>query len=157
MNQATPVAPPARLLIVDDNPVDVQIVRYALQEEIDWLTEIVVAQDGQEAIDYLLDKVASGDVRHPDVIVLDLNLPKRDGTEVLQVIKSTPALADIPVLILSCYPEDVIREKTLQANVAANAYITKPSGLDEFAELGNKVRKCCVAQERRLYGRTTAG
>jgi CheY-like chemotaxis protein len=157
LNQATPVAPPARLLIVDDNPVDVQIVRYALQEEIDWLTEIVVAQDGQEAIDYLLDKVASGDVRHPDVIVLDLNLPKRDGTEVLQVVKSTPALEHIPVLILSCYPEDVIREKTLQANVAANAYITKPSGLDEFAELGSKVRSCCAAQERRLYGRTTAG
>jgi CheY-like chemotaxis protein len=157
LNQATPVAPPARLLIVDDNPVDVQIVRYALQEEIDWLTEIVVAQDGQEAIDYLLDRVASGEVRRPDVVILDLNLPKRDGTEVLQVMKATPTLADIPVLILSCYPEDVIREKTLQADVAANAYITKPSGLEEFAELGTKVRKCCTAQERRLHGRTTAG
>jgi chemotaxis family two-component system response regulator Rcp1 len=157
LNQTTPVAAPARLLIVDDNPVDVQIVRYALQEEIDWLTEIVVAQDGQEAIDYLLDKVASGEVRRPDVVVLDLNLPKRDGIEVLQIMKAAPTLAGIPVLILSCYPEDVIREKTLQANVAANAYITKPSGLDEFAELGSKVRKCCVAQERRLHGRTTAG
>lgn len=157
MNQATPVVAPARLLIVDDNPVDVQIVRYALQEEIDWLTEIVVAEDGQEAIDYLLDKVATGEARRPDVVVLDLNLPKRDGTEVLQIMNSTAALADIPVLILSCYPEDVIREKTLQANVAANAYITKPSGIEEFAELGSKVRKCCAAQERRLHGRTTAG
>ncbi len=141
---------------MDDNPVDVQIVRYALQEETDWLTEIVVAVDGQEAIDYLLDKVASGEVRRPDVIVLDLNLPRREGTEVLQVMNSTAALAEIPVLILSCYPEDVIREKTLRANVAADAYMTKPSGIEEFAELSSKVRKCCAAQERRVHGRTTA-
>jgi two-component system, chemotaxis family, response regulator Rcp1 len=157
LNQATPVAAPTRILIVDDNPVDVQIVRYALQEETDWLTEIVVAMDGQEAIDYLLHKVASGEVRRPDLVILDLNLPKREGTEVLQVMNSTAALADVPVLILSCYPEDVIREKTLQANVAANAYMTKPSGIEEFAELGSKVRKCCATQERRLDGRTTAG
>jgi CheY-like chemotaxis protein len=144
-------------LIVDDNPVDVQIIRYALREEAAWPTEIAVAADGQEAIDYLLNQVVPGEVLRPDLVILDLNLPKREGTEVLQVMNSTRALADIPVLILSCHPEDVIREKTLQANVAAQAHMTKPSGLEEFAELGSKVRKCCAAQERRLHGRTAAG
>lgn len=157
MNEATPVATLTRILIVDDNPVDVQIIRYALQEESDWPTETAVAADGQEAIDYLLTKVAGGHVPRPNLIVLDLNLPKRDGVEVLQLMQLTPALADIPVLILSCYPEDVIRQKALQANVAARAYMTKPSGIEDFAELGIKVRKCCAAaQEGRFNGRTTS-
>jgi CheY-like chemotaxis protein len=143
-------------LIVDDNPIDVQIIRYALQEENDWPTETAVATDGQEAIDYLLTKVARGLVPRPDLIILDLNLPKREGAEVLQVIQSTPAVADIPVLVLSCYPEDIIRQKALQANVTARGYLTKPSGIEDFAELGSKVRKCCAAtQEERLNGRTT--
>jgi two-component system response regulator len=156
LNQATPVATLTRILIVDDNPVDVQIIRYALQEESDWHTETAVAADGQEAIDYLLTKVACGHVPRPNLIVLDLNLPKRDGVEILQLLQLTPALADIPVLILSCYPEDIIRQKVLQANVTAKAYMTKPCGIEDFAELGSKVRKCCAAtQERRLNGRTT--
>jgi CheY-like chemotaxis protein len=143
-----------RILIIDDNPVDVQIIRFALQEETDWPTETTVAADGEEGID-CLNRVARAEEIRPDLVILDLNLPKQDGTEVLGVMHSTPALIGIPVLILSCYPEEVILKKMVEANVSATAYMSKPSGIDEFAELGSKVRKCCMTVEGRSRGSST--
>lgn len=130
-----------RVLIIEDNPVDAQMVEYALEEEQTWNTETTLADDGEKAIELLLDHGRA--VQHgPDLIILDLNLPKRDGTEVLQVIRTTDKLRSLPVVVLSSSPTDVMKSKLRKANVEANCYLTKPADLEEFLALGKRFR-CC--------------
>ena len=148
MNAASSVKKvPTRILIIEDNPVDVQIIRYALQSETDWHIETAVAVDGEEAIGYLLNEVVSGTVSRPDLVILDVTLPKRDGIEILQAIQSSESLADLTVVVLSSYPESVVREKAAQANVAVRYYLSKPSDVDQFAELGKKLREFCATKK----------
>lgn len=130
-----------RVLIVEDNPVDAEMVERALQEEQSWTTETTVADDGEKAIELLLEH-RGGRERRPDLIILDLNLPKRDGAEVLQVIRTTDELRTLPVVVLSSSPMDVMKSKVHRANVEANCYLTKPSDLDEFLALGKRLRSC---------------
>ena len=138
--------PPAddltRVLIIEDNPVDAQMVEYALQEEQSWTTEITLADDGEKAIELLLEHHRRPMQQRPDLVILDLNLPKRDGAEVLQVIRTTDALRNLPVVVLSSSPMDVMKSKLRKANVEANCYFTKPADLDEFLALGKRFR-CC--------------
>ena len=131
-------AGPTRVLLVEDNPVDVRLIRFALREEKLWETETMVANDGERAIDFLLQDGNS----NVDLVILDLNLPKRDGTEVLQVIRSTHELSKLPVIVLSSSPEDVIKAKVRNANVEANCYFTKPVGAKEFLDLGQRLWTC---------------
>ncbi len=131
-------AGPTRVLLVEDNPVDVRLIRFALREEKLWETETMVANDGERAIDFLLQNGLS----NVDLVILDLNLPKRDGTEVLQVIRSTHELSKLPVIVLSSSPEDVIKAKVRNANVEANCYFTKPVGAKEFLDLGQRLWTC---------------
>lgn len=130
-----------RVLIIEDNPVDAQMVEHALQEEQSWTTETMIADDGEKAIELLLDHSRAVQ-RRPDLVILDLNLPKRDGAEVLQVIRTTDELRSLPVVVLSSSPMDVIKSKIHKANVEANCYLTKPADLDEFLALGKRFR-CC--------------
>jgi two-component system, chemotaxis family, response regulator Rcp1 len=131
---------PTRVLLVEDNPVDVRLIRFALREEKSWQTETTVANDGEKAIDYLLhQRETQGDF---DLVILDLNLPKRDGTEVLQVIRSREELSSLPVIVLSSSPEDVSKAKVRNANVEANCYFTKPVGAKEFLDLGQRLWTC---------------
>ena len=131
-------AGPTRVLLVEDNPVDVRLIRFALREEKLWETETMVANDGERAIDFLLQ---NGNA-NVDLVILDLNLPKRDGTEVLQVIRSTHEISKLPVIVLSSSPEDVIKAKVRNANVEANCYFTKPVGAKEFLDLGQRLWTC---------------
>ena len=125
---------------MEDNPVDVRLIRFALREEKSWQTETTVANDGEKAIDYLLHQHGTqGDF---DLVILDLNLPKRDGTEVLQVIRSREELSSLPVIVLSSSPEDVSKAKVRNANVEANCYFTKPVGAKEFLDLGQRLWSC---------------
>jgi CheY-like chemotaxis protein len=89
-----------RILLAEDNLHDVRLIRYALQQEQDWLTEVVVAENGEKAIHYLIEQVSSANATKPDLVILDLNLPKMDGTEVLQVIRTTEGLHSLPVVIV---------------------------------------------------------
>jgi two-component system, response regulator len=122
------------LLLVEDSPADVKILQRALTQTAHPV-ELVVMRDGQEASDYLLRqgpfsaKSCNG-WRRPDLIVLDLNLPRLTGLEVLKVIRSTPALSLTPVVILSTSrrPEDV---RDAYAN-GANTYVEKPLEFDRF-------------------------
>jgi two-component system, chemotaxis family, response regulator Rcp1 len=135
-----------RVLIIEDNPMDAQMVEYALQEEQNWTTETMVADDGEKAIELLLEHGRPMQQR-PGLIILDLNLPKRDGTEVLQVIRTTDELRSLPVVVLSSSPMDVMKNKLHKANVEANCYLTKPTDLDEFLALGKQFR-CCYEKAR---------
>ncbi|HEX4772441.1 MAG TPA: response regulator [Bryobacteraceae bacterium] len=129
-----------RLLIVEDNPVDVRLLRYALDHQT-WDVETTVADDGEKAITLLLHS-SEAESGKPDFIILDWNLPKRDGGEVLHVIRNEAALRDLPVAILSSSPMDLIRGRMARVNVRANCYFTKPLDVDDFIALGRRLHVC---------------
>ena len=120
---------PIEILLVEDNPGDVRLTREALKEG-KVLNHLSVAQDGIEAMSFLRHEGKYANEIHPDIILLDLNLPKKDGREVLAEIKQDPNLRRIPVVILttSKAEEDIIKTYDLHAN----CFITKPVDLDQF-------------------------
>ena len=138
----TTAADHTRVLIVEDNPVDVYMVQCALRKELDWATETTIADDGEKAIQLLLQHSNLPLREWPDLVILDLNLPKRDGVEVLEVIRATNGLRSLPVIVLSSSPMDVMKSKFKTVNVEANCYVTKPPDLDEFLALGKRIRGC---------------
>jgi len=130
------------VLVVEDNPVDVRMIRLALREEKNWPTDIVVAHDGENAVQYLLRQGPYADVNKPDMLILDLNLPKRHGTEVLQIIRTNQELSDLPVVVLSSSPEDVIRDIVTRSRYTADLCLTKPINVNDYLALGSAFRKC---------------
>jgi CheY-like chemotaxis protein len=131
-----------RVLIIEDNPIDAYMVQCALQEELDWTTETTVADDGEKAIELLLQHSSRPIRDGPDLVILDLNLPKRDGVEVLEVIRTTNGLRRLPVVVLSSSPTDVMKSRFNKVNLEANCYVTKPPDLDEFLALGKRIHSC---------------
>ena len=121
---------PIEILLVDDNPGDVRLVQEALADSpIPNLLRVV--QDGTEAMELLRRQGRFAHASRPRLILLDLNLPRKDGREVLADIKRDPDLRRIPVIVLttSQAEEDIVNVYDLQAN----CYITKPVGWDQFA------------------------
>lgn len=122
------------ILLVEDNPGDVRLTREAFRDaEID--VQIHVATDGVNAIGFLKDE----DTRFPDLVLLDLNLPRKDGFQVLDTIRSDPDLEHLPVIVLSSSSakEDIV----LSYEEHANAYLTKPNMPDEFVEMVQSVEE----------------
>jgi CheY-like chemotaxis protein len=120
---------PVEILLVEDNPGDVRLTKEALREgkvynNLHW------AKDGVEALEFLRREGKHADAPRPDIILLDLNLPKKDGREVLSEIKNDDQLKHIPVVVLttSKAEEDVLRSYELHAN----CYVTKPVDLEKF-------------------------
>ena len=120
------------ILLVEDNPGNVELTREAL-EDAKVATRLHVAEDGAAAMDFLFQRGPYADAPRPDLILLDLNLPKKDGREVLSEIKAVPELAGIPVVILttSQAEEDILRAYRLHAN----CYITKPVDFKQFVHV----------------------
>jgi CheY-like chemotaxis protein len=120
------------ILLVEDNPGDVRLTKEALKDA-KVLNDVHVAQDGVEAMQFLHREGPYANAPVPDMILLDLNLPRKDGREVLAEIKEDPKLKRIPVVVLttSKADEDIIRTY----NLHANAYITKPVDLSRFIEI----------------------
>jgi chemotaxis family two-component system response regulator Rcp1 len=120
---------PVEILLVEDNPGDVRLTIEALKEG-KIKNNLYVAKDGVEALEFLMRKNTYKDSPTPDLILLDLNLPRKDGRELLAEIKEDEALRRIPVVILttSKAEEDILRTYDLHAN----CYITKPVDLDQF-------------------------
>jgi chemotaxis family two-component system response regulator Rcp1 len=125
-------ATPIEVLLVEDSPGDVRLTREAFKDAKVHIN-LRVAPDGAEAMDFLNRVGKHSDAPRPDLILLDLNLPKKDGREVLEEIKESPVLKSIPVVILttSASDADILRSYRLHAN----CYITKPVGLDGFLEV----------------------
>ncbi|HZR67580.1 MAG TPA: response regulator [Burkholderiales bacterium] len=120
---------PVEILLVEDNPGDVRLTKEALREgkvynNLHW------AKDGVEALEFLRREGKHAKAPRPDIILLDLNLPKKDGREVLEIIKGDERLKNIPVVVLttSKAEEDVVRSYALHAN----CYVTKPVDLEKF-------------------------
>ena len=121
------------MLLVEDNPGDVRLIQEALNEG-GVTSHIHLAGDGEEAMQFLRrESPRYSGARRPDLILLDLNLPRKSGQEVLEEIKTDPALRRIPVMVLtgSCAPEDL----DLVYRLHGNCYIRKPASADQFAEV----------------------
>ncbi|HEX5417854.1 MAG TPA: response regulator [Chloroflexota bacterium] len=120
---------PAEILLVEDNPGDVRLTREALREG-KAIHHLNVSRDGVDALAFLRREDPYTDAPRPDLILLDLNLPRKDGREVLAAIKADQALKHIPVVVLttSQAEQDVARSYEL----SANCYIAKPVDLDQF-------------------------
>jgi CheY-like chemotaxis protein len=125
----TPAVRTIDVLLVEDDPGDVLITREVIEHN-KITNTLHVASDGQEGLDFLYKRGAHADAPQPDLILLDLNLPKYDGRQLLQRIKSDADLCHIPVVVLttSSAEEDVLTSYKLHAN----AYVTKPVDVDQF-------------------------
>ena len=131
-----PFRTPAEILLVEDNPGDVRLLEEALKEA-HLVCHLHVARDGEQALQFLDQTGVYGYAPRPDIILLDLNLPRKGGNEVLSAIKQNPALRSIPVLILSTSTreEDIARAYDLHAN----CYIPKPVDLETLVQIGRQI------------------
>ena len=131
------LARPIEILLVEDNPGDVRLTIEALRAG-KIRNSLNVARDGVEALAFLRREGPHGGALRPDLILLDLNLPKKSGFEVLQEIKSDEDLRRIPVVVLTTseIDEDVCRSYDLHAN----CYISKPVDLDRFFQVINSIK-----------------
>jgi chemotaxis family two-component system response regulator Rcp1 len=129
---------PIEILLIEDNPGDVDLTKEALQEA-KVRNRLHVVDDGAKAVDFLYKRGAYADVPRPDIVLLDLNLPKKDGRQVLEEVKADPQLAEIPVVILttSQAEEDIIRSYQLHAN----CYITKPVDFKQFMHVVKSIEE----------------
>ena len=122
---------PLKILLVEDSPSDVRLIREALKDAT-VPVQITVARDGVEASEHLR-RAEAGQATRPDLVLLDLNLPRKNGKEVLAEIKATPNLKQIPVLVMTSSRSD---EDIAQAySLNANCYITKPGDLHEYVHV----------------------
>ena len=131
-----------RVLIVEDNPADVLLLRCAISEIDNWPVETTVAADGEQAIALLRKQGLDGQSSLPDLVILDLNLPRYHGAEVLKMIRTSDTLVKLPVVILSSYPRDVMLEKVRTHGVEADCYYTKPDDFDKFLVLIGQIHEC---------------
>jgi two-component system, chemotaxis family, response regulator Rcp1 len=127
---------PMRILMVDDNPDDVELFRRAL-EECRGKHILRMAKDGVEAMEMLRCEGRFADVSRPDLILLDLNMPRMDGREVLAEVKADEDLKSVPVIVLTSSeaPEDILTVYRLQAN----CYIQKPADLNQFISMAKAI------------------
>jgi two-component system response regulator len=132
MFDSKPNSTPVDILLVEDSPTDVLLAQEAL-ETAKVLNHLHVVIDGVEAMQYLRREPPYENATRPDLVLLDLNLPRKDGREVLAEIKDDPHLKTIPVVVLttSKAEEDILRAYGLHAN----CYVTKPVDFDQFTQV----------------------
>ncbi len=121
-----------RILLVEDNPGDIRLTQEALKEsKMDINLDVVT--DGEQAIDFLMKRNKFSEVARPNIVLLDLNLPKKNGIEVLKEIKADDSLKRIPVIVLttSDADHDIVKAYSLHAN----CYILKPVDFDDFTKV----------------------
>jgi CheY-like chemotaxis protein len=128
---------PVDILLVDDDEGDVLLTKRALQNG-KFINILQVAKDGVEALAYLRRKEPFAAAPRPDLILLDLNMPRKDGREVLAEIKQDTALRSIPVVVLTTSDSD--RDVFKMYDLQANCYVTKPVDLDQFTKIVREIR-----------------
>jgi CheY-like chemotaxis protein len=136
---------PIEVLLVEDDPGDVLMTREAFEEH-KLRNRLNVVTDGVAALEYLRRQGEHRDAARPDLVLLDLNLPKRDGREVLAEVKNDPELCQIPIVVLttSAADEDILRSYQLHAN----AYVTKPVDFERFIAVVRQIDEFFVSVVR---------
>jgi two-component system, chemotaxis family, response regulator Rcp1 len=125
----TPATRPVEILLVEDNAADVRLTQEALREG-KIRNRLSVVEDGEVAMRYLRREGEFADATRPDVVLLDLNLPRKNGREVLREMKGDARLRNIPVVVLSS--SEAEQDVIAAYNLHANCYVTKPVDLDQF-------------------------
>jgi CheY-like chemotaxis protein len=125
------------IFLAEDNPADVYLLKEAIGTSSGNDVQVVLAEDGEEALDYVHQRGRFTSCDKPDLIVLDLNLPKSDGTDILRSIRESDRLAATPVVVLTS--SDSPRDRAAVERLGATCYITKPSDLDAFLALGSRL------------------
>lgn len=127
-----------QILLVEDNAADVRLTQEALRDT-KVVNELHVVRDGVEAMDFLCRNGKFGDAPRPDLVILDLNLPRKSGQEVLEEMKADPALRTIPVAVLttSSAEADVLKSYDL----GANCFLTKPVDLGQFLKVVHTIEE----------------
>ena len=126
------------ILLVEDNPGDIRLTREALKER-DLKHRLSVAEDGDKALDFLFKREDYEGARTPDLILLDLNLPKRSGFEVLAMVKADEKPKKIPVVMLSTSNSSSDIDSCYQGH--ANCYVSKPVNFEDFVEVIHKIEE----------------
>lgn len=139
---------PARIVVVEDNPADIFLLRNALDQH-DKSYVLEVLRDGEEAINFVAAQRSTSVEPEPCVIVLDLHLPKHDGTSVLRVIRQEPALASVQVVALTTLASPKDEQEILELGV--RLYKAKPTHLDEWIELAAEILKICRESHQAVY------
>lgn len=130
------IARPIEILLVEDSPGDARLTKEALKENNVW-NNLHTVEDGQDALAWLRREGKYSNAPHPDIILLDLNMPKKDGRHTLAEIKEDQYLKHIPVVVLTTSKE---QEDILQVyNLNANCYITKPLDFEQFKKVVKSV------------------
>jgi two-component system response regulator len=125
-----------QIVLAEDNEADALLVREALEHHhLD--ADLIVKADGQQMMQWI-DRLESENIPCPDVVLLDLNLPRHNGTEILGRLRNSPVCAAVPVVIVTSSMAD--KDRQAVADLRADAYFTKPSDLDQFMSLGRLVR-----------------
>lgn len=125
------------ILLVEDNPADLRLAQEVLKEaKLDH--QLLVARDGEEAMQILMQQGSHADDPRPDMVLLDLNLPRKSGREVLAAVKGDARLRSIPVLILSTSKAESDVRACYDAH--ANCFLAKPVSIDDFARLAELIR-----------------
>ena len=122
----------ARILLVEDNRADIRLTQEALKES-QFNIQLDVVMDGEQAMDFLLRKGNYSNSKTPHIVLLDLNLPKKNGLEVLKELKSNDALKKIPVIMLTT--SDAAHDISTAYNLHANCYILKPVDFEDFSKV----------------------
>jgi two-component system, chemotaxis family, response regulator Rcp1 len=141
---------PVEILLVEDNPADVRLISETFK---DFKSRNVInfVKDGAEAMDFLRKRGAYAGMPVPDIIILDLNLPKKTGFEILEEIKKDPGLKQIPVVVLSTSDSDNDIAKAYQLQAAC--YVTKPVGLDDFIKAVKNIENFWLNTVKLPYGK----
>ena len=126
----------AEILLVEDNEGDIELTKEAF-EEAKFRNQLHVAEDGDIALDFLFKRNGFEDAITPDIILLDLNLPRTDGKEVLETIKNDAELRRIPTIVLTSSSAD--RDVTASYDLHANCYIVKPIDAEKFIEVVQQI------------------
>ncbi len=135
-------SPPIRILLAEDNPADVYLIRRALDENnVPCLLQVAI--DGSEALSLLRSEGEFKDAVRPNLILLDLNLPRHDGMEILQHVRQDRQLADVPVIVFTS--SDSPADRRSATHLGVTRFIRKPSVLDDFMAVGAVIREILAA------------
>lgn len=133
------------ILLVEDDPGDVFLIREALKNS-SLEFDLQIADNGEKALDYLYRRASFAAAGRPDLIVLDLNLPRINGLEVLRDIKSVPELSTIPVIVLTTSKNEA--DATLCRELGASNFLSKPPSFEEFLEIGKLIEQFWMTRTR---------
>lgn len=135
---------PLRVLLAEDNPGDVVLVRDALRQQ-SFEFELVVMEDGDKIRSFL--STAEGDHPNPDVLLLDLNLPRVDGPDMFRLLREHPCCCEVPLIVITS--SDSPRDRAWTEQYRVSHYFRKPSNYDAFMKLGELVRSVLEPDDRR--------